>query len=53
MRRLRRTRNRTADQVAELAQLPARIALLEVQIEELVAKLGSDEFRNLPETNGE
>lgn len=51
-RQLRRKRRRTQNEMTELARLPARIALLEIEIDELVAKLGSEEFRNMPEANG-
>lgn len=50
---LQQKRPRTANIRSELARIPPMIDVLDIEIEALVTDLGSDEFRDIPEINGE
>ncbi|EGF98611.1 uncharacterized protein MELLADRAFT_95534 [Melampsora larici-populina 98AG31] len=51
--REKRRRTRTEEENTELASLPASLVFLEVEINEVVADLGSQDFRDIPGAQGE
>ncbi|EGG04070.1 uncharacterized protein MELLADRAFT_108676 [Melampsora larici-populina 98AG31] len=53
MDNLRRRQHRTAAENRTLASLPGHIAFLEEEVDRILLELGGDNFRHIPEADGE